>query len=276
MATLGAERHRCLTAAGQTRSCPAAWNTRDPQPLHRCRSAFSPPLVAAVAAMAVLAVFPSVAHATRCRPLTEKLYFACGDGRCSPLFRISQHTTFYCRRRHVVDSVPPAVAETLEPALRAFAGSARLDVVVRLIRDRTLGGTMAYSGADLARPDVSELPDSGAGSAEAERIRYAALAASELRSWQRRRALEIVMVPLVIGLLAWSCLVFDGRVARRLGGWRYAAAGATQIGLATYGAGSVNVPNLPLSVRIAQLVLLVMIFELAIAAWRSVSGPARR
>lgn len=226
--------------------------------------------------MAVLAVFPSVAHATRCRPLTQKLFFACRDGRCSPLFRVTQHATFYCQRRHVVDSVPPAMAETLEPALRAFAGSARLDVVVRLIREGALGGTMAYNGADLARPDVSELPDSGAGSAEAERIRYAVLAASELRSWQRRRALEIVLVPLVIGLLTWSCLVFDGRVARRLEGWRYAAAGAIQIGLAMYSAGSLNVPNRPLSVRIAQLVLLIMIFELAIAAWRGVRGPATR
>ena len=234
-----------------------------------------PPWLAA-AAMAALALLPSLAQATTCAPITHLLFFACREGRCVPLFRVTQLATFYCARRHEVDSVPPAVAEALQPALHAFAGGARIDVAVRLIRERAPAGTLPYSATGLARPDISVLPDSGIGAAAAERVRYAELAAGELRGWQRRRALEYVLVPLVSGLLIWSCLVLDGRVARRLKRWRFALAGAIQVGLAAYGAGAVNAVNQPLSARIAAMALLIMIFELAIAGWRGVSRRAAR
>lgn len=220
----------------------------------------------------MLAALPPAARATSCRPLTDLLYFACRDGQCRPLFRVAQRLNFHCQRRHVMDSVPPGIVDALQPALVALAGTSPADFEVQLIRWRWNPGQEDYDSAAIAQARVLPLPESGTGSLEAERRRYTAQAADELRAWRRRRALEALLAVVSAGLLFWSCRTIMSQAGDQRRAARLPAAVAIQIALFVYAVSSVGGPNNPPSVRIAALVVLVAIFELARSVGRRLRG----
>ena len=66
---------------------------------------------------------PTSAHALSCAPMEESNFMTCEKGACSPVFRAKQiRIGDACRRRLVIDAVPPSAVKPLVTLLQRRAG----------------------------------------------------------------------------------------------------------------------------------------------------------